>query len=104
MPNEFKDTRQKLTYWVATSSSKHALVLAKMMTKMKKPVLGEPAQPLRMYYAAKGSETKVWAVKGMVNIQVMYAIDCSKTMDFYKSKMCKHEAAIKSHEENNLNK
>jgi hypothetical protein len=100
---EFKDTRQKLARWVATSSWKQASVLARAMTELKEPVLTPPVRPVRMYYDPNdGSETKVRAVKGVMNLPVADDIDYAETMDSYKSKMRKHEAAAESWEENNL--
>ena len=42
------------------------------------------------------------AMKGIMNVPVMDDINYAKTMDSYKSKMQKHEAAAESWEENNL--
>ena len=63
----------------------------------------EPIRPVRMYYnPTDGNETKVRAVKGVMNVPVTDAIDYAETMDSYNSKMRKHKTATESWEENNL--
>jgi hypothetical protein len=72
------------------------------MNDLKELTARIPVQPVRLCYDKEGNKTKVRAVKGVMNFQVMDDIDYSETMDSYKSRMRKYEAATESWEENNL--